>query len=71
MKYDTRCYFDVRSKVDISQLNLLRRTKKVEKIKLKIKTDTLSSSLSRNNLRVVSREEAPLTGLGEMSGVCD
>ena len=26
MKYDTRCYFNVRSKADISQLNLLRRT---------------------------------------------
>ena len=30
----------------------------------------LSSSLSESNLRVVSPEEAPLTGLGKMSGVC-
>ena len=26
VRYDTRCYFNVRSKADISQLNLLRGT---------------------------------------------
>ena len=50
-KYDTRCYFNVRSKADISQLNLLHGTKnyKVEKTeKLKSKKQ-ICSEVSVNN----------------------
>jgi len=47
--YDTRCYFNVRSKADISQINLphgnrqLKECKKEKKLKSK-KTDMLRSN---------------------------
>jgi len=49
-KYDTRCYFNVRSKADISQLNLPHgnrqiKSVKTEKLKSK-KTDMLRSNVN-------------------------
>jgi len=32
LQYDTRSYFNVRSKADISQLNLLHGTKKIKEV---------------------------------------
>jgi len=36
-QYDTRCYFNVRSKADTSQLNLQQKSAKTEEEKLKRK----------------------------------
>jgi len=43
IRYNTRCYFNVRSKADMSQLNLphVKTTKKCKTEKLKSKTNTL------------------------------
>jgi len=66
-KYDTRCYFNVRSKADISQLNLLHGTKnykaeKTEKLKSK-KTDMLRSigKQSRKSMESVRKKKAKAT----------
>ena len=48
IRYDTRCYFNVRSKADISQLNLPhgnRQLKSVKNRKIK-KTDMLRSKVN-------------------------
>ena len=50
LRYDTRCYFDVRSKADISQLNLPHGTDneksvKTEKVKRRICSEVTVNSL--------------------------
>jgi len=60
LKYDTRCYFNVRSKADISRLNLPHAettTKHCKRVKLKVKTAYARGN--RKSLRnyVVSAEE--------------
>ena len=51
IRYDTRCYFSVRSKADINQLNLLHRTKlkKVEKRKIKKSKNRICPEASVNS----------------------
>ena len=60
IRYDTRCYFNVRSKADISRLNLPHAettTKHCKRVKLKVKTAYARGN--RKSLRnyVVSAEE--------------
>ena len=57
-RYDTRCYFNVRSKADMSQLNLPHGTKKCTNRKTKkVKTDMLRSSVKIWGIHVVTPEE--------------
>ena len=62
IRYDTRCYFNVRSKADISQLNLphgtdnLKSVKTEKKLKSK-KTDMLRSIGKQSGESVESVQE--------------
>ena len=51
MRYDMRCYFNVRSKADMSQLNLPHgtNTKKWKTEKLKIKKTVMLRSISKQS----------------------
>jgi len=48
IRYDTRCYFNVRSKADISQLNILHGTNK-EKVEKRKSKKRICSEVSANN----------------------
>jgi len=57
IRYDTRSYFNVRSKADISQLNLPHETKlkKVEKKEKRQKKQAASPLLLANNIEYIDR----------------
>ena len=58
-EYDTRCYFNVRSKADMSRLNLPQRQLKIVKQKKNYKVKTAYARSNRKSLEnhVVSPEE--------------
>jgi len=59
IRYDTRCYFNVRSKADIVSLIYRTETTKICKTEknFKVKTDMLRSNSKSLGNHVVSREE--------------
>jgi len=49
LRYDTRCYFNVRSKADISQLNLPKRNRQLKKCKNRKKLKSKKTDMLRSN----------------------
>ena len=49
IRYDTRCYFDVRSKADISQLNLPDGTDNKKSVKTEKKLKSKQTDMLRSN----------------------
>ena len=49
LRYDTRCYFNVRSKADISQLNLPHGTDNYKSVKTEKKLKSKETDMLRSN----------------------
>jgi len=66
IRYDTRCDFNVRSKADISQLNLPHGTDNYKSVKTEKKLKSKKTDMLRSNSKQFGKGEKGKTAVGRI-----